>query len=321
MRIGAAFWVERTRWPAVREACLAAEEAGFDSLWIDDHLLSDEGEWRSPKLEGWSVLAALAAVTARPRLGLLVGANTFRGPGLVAKLAATLDHISAGRAILGLGGGWFEREHEAFGIDFGTGFGERLDRLDEAVSIIRRLLDGERVTHHGRFYRLEEAVCEPRPVQDRLPILIGGSGPRKTLATTARHADLWNGYGDPARIAAVSETLRLRCAEVGRPFEMIERTVTMDVLIRDDEPAARREWADVVRRHGLYRLDADDPERQLSAGGPPADVAARVAAFERIGIAEVMWIFRDPFDLATIRRLPDVRAALASLDGGPAGSA
>jgi alkanesulfonate monooxygenase SsuD/methylene tetrahydromethanopterin reductase-like flavin-dependent oxidoreductase (luciferase family) len=310
MRIGAAFWVERTRWAAVREACLAAEAAGFDSLWIDDHLLSDEGDWRSPKLEGWSVLAALAAVTTRPRLGLLVGANTIRNPGLVAKLATTLDHISRGRAVLGLGGGWFEREHAAFGIDFGTGFGERLDRLDEAVSIIRRLLDGERVTHEGRFYRLIDAVCEPRPVRSRLPILIGGSGPRKTLATTARYADLWNGYGDPGRIAEVSETLRLRCAEVGRPFEEIERTVTMDVLVREDPRTARRDWADVVRRHGLYRLDADDPERRLSAGGPPDEVAARIAAFERIGIAEVMWIFREPFDLATVRRLPEVRAAL-----------
>jgi F420-dependent oxidoreductase-like protein len=317
VRIGAAFWVERTRWPAVREACLAAEEAGFDSLWIDDHLLSDEGDWRSPKLEGWSVLAALAAVTSRPRLGLLVGANTFRSPGLVAKLATTLDHLSGGRAVLGLGGGWFQREHEAFGIDFGAGFGERLDRLDEAVSIIRRLLDGERVTHDGRFYRLADALCEPRPVQARLPILIGGSGPRKTLATTARYGDLWNGYGDPDRIGAVSETLRLRCAEVGRPFEEIERTATMDVLVRKDEATARRDWADVVGRHGLYRLDADDPERQLGAGGPPEEVAARVAAFERIGIAEVMWIFRDPFDLATVRSLPEVRAALASMDGDP----
>ena len=154
---------------------------------------------RDAKLEGWATLAALAVLTERVRLGLLVGANTFRNPGLTAKLATTLDHLSDGRLVLGLGGGWFEREHDAFGLDFGSGFGERLDRLDEAVGLIRRLLDGERVTHEGRFYRMHDAICEPRPVQARLPILIGGSGPTKTLRTTARDADLWNAYGSPER--------------------------------------------------------------------------------------------------------------------------
>ena len=201
MQFGAAYWINRTTWPDLRDACLAAERAGWDSLWIDDHLLADEGDPTDAKFEGWTTLAALAALTVRPRLGLLVAANTFRSPGLTAKLATTLDHLSGGRAVLGIGGGWFAREHEAFGIDFGAGFGERLDRLDEAVGLIRRLLDGESVTHDGRFYAMHDAICEPRPVQARLPILIGGSGPTKTLRTTARYADLWNGYGEPARIA------------------------------------------------------------------------------------------------------------------------
>ena len=312
MRFGAAYWVQRTDWPAVRAAVLAAESAGFDAIWIDDHLLSDEGDWTAPKLEGWSVLAALAAITTRPTLGLLVGANTFRNPGLTAKLATTLDHLSGGRAILGLGGGWFEREHEAFGFDFGSGFGERLDRLEEAVWAIRRLLDGERVTHDGASYRLRDALCEPRPVQPRLPILIGGSGPRKTLATTARHADLWNGYGDPVRIASVAETLRERCAEVGRPFDEIERTVTMDVVIRPSAVDAERAFAAIQDRHGIRR-DATSGRsgEQLTVGGPAEVVAATMRRYEAIGVAEVIWIFRDPFDLETIRRLPEVRAALA----------
>ena len=151
MRFGAAFWIQGTDWPALRDACLAVERAGWDSLYLDDHLMSDEGDWRDPKLEGWTALAAVAAVTERVRLGLLVSANTFRNPGLTAKLATTLDQVSGGRAILGLGGGWFEREHDAFGIDFGGGHGERLDRLDEAVMLIRRLLDGETVTHDGPY--------------------------------------------------------------------------------------------------------------------------------------------------------------------------
>src|SRR5439155_168428 len=118
---------------------------------LDDHLLSDEAARDDPKLEGWSTLAALAAVTTRARLGLLVAANTFRNPGLTAKLATTVDHVSGGRLILGLGGGWFEDEHRAFGLDFGSGLGGRLDRLAEAVPLIRRLLRGGRVTAAGRF--------------------------------------------------------------------------------------------------------------------------------------------------------------------------
>src|SRR5918995_4284224 len=167
MRFGAAFWIQRTDWPSLGDACLAVEHAGWDSLWLDDHLLADEGDWRDPKLEGWATLGAVAGLTELVRLGLLVSANTFRNPGLTAKLATTLDHVSGGRAILGLGGGWFEREHDAFGIDFGSGFGERLDRLDESVPLIRRLLDGERVTHQGSWYRMDDAVCEPAPVQPR----------------------------------------------------------------------------------------------------------------------------------------------------------
>src|SRR4249919_3645678 len=147
MRFGAAIWINRTEWPNLLDACRLAERAGWDSLWVDDHLLADEGDPTDAKIEGWATLAALAVLTERVRLGLLVGANTFRNPGLTAKLATTVDHLSDGRSVLGLGGGLFEREHDAFGIDFGGGFGERLDRLDEAVGLIRRLLDGGRFSH------------------------------------------------------------------------------------------------------------------------------------------------------------------------------
>lgn len=310
MRFGAAFWIQRTDWPQLRAACLAAERAGFDSLWLDDHLLSDEGDWRDAKLEGWTTLAALAPITSTAKLGFLVAANTFRNPGLTAKMATTLDHLSGGRFILGIGGGWFEREHQAFGFDFGSGFGERLDRLEESISLIERLLAGERVTHSGRFYSMVDALCAPRPIQPRIPILIGGSGRQKTLRTTARHADLWNGYGEPPAIAETSAVLRERCAEIGRPFEEIERTVTMDVVIRASESDAVRDFRVVEDRHGLRGRDASDPERGLNAAGPPAVIADYVRRFEALGIAEVMWIFRSPFDLDTIARLGEVRAAL-----------
>jgi F420-dependent oxidoreductase-like protein len=314
VRFGAAFWIQRTEWPALRDACLAAEAAGFNTLWLDDHLLADEGDWRDAKLEGWTTLAALAPLTTTARLGLLVAANTFRNPGLTAKLATTLDHLSNGRLILGIGGGWFDREHEAFGLDFGSGFGERLDRLEEAVTLIERLLAGERVTHSGRFYTMVDAVCAPRPIQTRLPILIGGSGREKTLRTTARHADLWNGYGEHEQVAETSAVLRERCEEIGRPFESIERTVTMEVVIRPSESEALEAYAIYEERHGTRgRVGSDGTPRDLNVAGPPQVVADYVRRFEALGVAEVIWIFRDPFDLETMSRLNEVRAAVGSV--------
>ena len=309
MKYGAAFWINRTSWADLRDACLAAEAAGWDSIWIDDHLLSDEGPSTDAKLEGWATLAALASLTTRVRLGLLVGANTFRNPGLTAKLATTIDHLSAGRSVLGLGGGWFEREHDAFGIDFGSGFGERLDRLDEAVGLIRRLLDGERLSHEGRFHVMHDALVTPPPVQQRLPILIGGSGPTKTLRTTARYADMWNGFGPPDRIAEVSDTLRQRCDEIGRPFDAIERTVTTHIVIRDTAAAAQDAWDEMAQRHGIVgRIGAAGTGRGLTVGGPPADIDAYLDGYRDIGVGEVVVVFRAPFDVETIRRLRELRS-------------
>ena len=308
VRIGAAYWVQRTDWPSLREAVVAAEDGGADDLWIDDHLLCDEGDLDDGKLEGWSTLAAVAAVTTRARLGLLVAANTFRNPGLTAKLATTLDHISGGRAILGLGGGWFDDEHRAFGLDFGSGFGERLDRLAESVAITRRLLDGERFSHDGPVYRLRDALVSPRPVQPHLPILIGGSGPQKTLRIVARHADLWNAYGSPASLAATDAILRDRCAEVGRDPADIERTVNLNVVVRPTQAEAERVWAPYAATH-RPRKD----EGRLLVGGPVEAVAEALAEYAAVGFRHPILIFRTPWDLETIRSLGAIREAVAAL--------
>jgi len=305
MRFGAAFWAQRTGWPELREAVMRAEAAGFDDLWIDDHLLADEGDWPDPKLEGWTTLAALAAVTERARLGLMVGANTLRNPGLTAKMATTVDHVSAGRAILGIGAGWFQREHEAFGFDFGGGFGERLDRLGEAVPLMRRLLDGETVTHDGRFYQFKDAVCAPRPVQRHLPILVGGSGPKKTIPLVARHADMWNAYGTPEQVAAADTILRAACDAAGRDEAEIERTVNLNIVIRRDRVEAEAAWAVWLAAH---RPQKD--ERGLSAGGSLEEVAAALARYRDAGFSHPILIFRTPFDFQTMGRLPELRAAL-----------
>ena len=310
IRIGAAFWVQRTDWQSLREAVVAAEAAGADDLWIDDHLLSDEGDPDDAKLEAWTTLAAVAAVTSRARLGALVAANTFRNPGLTAKLAATLDHISAGRAILGLGGGWFADEHRAFGleVEFGSGFGERLDRLTEAVPLIRRLLDGERVTAEGRFHRFVDAVAAPRPVQDRIPLLIGGSGPTKTLPLVARHADLWNASGSPASLAAPAAILRKRCAEIGRDPDEIERTVNLNVVVRSSAAEAARVWAGYADTHRPR-----EGEGRLLVGGPVERVGEAIADYARAGIRHPILIFRSPWDHETIASLGAIRDAVTSI--------
>ncbi len=305
MRFGAAFWVQHTGWPELRDAVQRAEAAGFEDLWIDDHLLSDEADWPDPKLEGWTTLAAVAEATTSPGLGLMVAANTLRNPGLTAKMATTIDHISGGRAILGIGAGWFEREHEAFGFDFGASTGERLDRLGEALPLVRRLLDGDEVTHDGRFYHFNHAVCAPRPIQDHLPILIGGSGPTKTIPMIARYADMWNLYGTPDEVAAADALLRDACTAIGRDEREIERTVNLNVVIRRDRPTAERAWDTWYDIHQPRR-----GERGLNAAGSVAEVAAALAAYRDVGFAHPVFIFRTPFDVETMERLPDVRARL-----------
>jgi alkanesulfonate monooxygenase SsuD/methylene tetrahydromethanopterin reductase-like flavin-dependent oxidoreductase (luciferase family) len=309
VRIGAAFWIQRTDWPTLRDAVVAAERSGADSIWVDDHLLSDEGDPDDGKLEGWATLAAVAAATSSATIGLLVAANTLRNPGLTAKLATTLDQISSGRSVLGLGGGWFEREHEAFGIDFGSGFGERLDRLEEAVGIVRRLLDGERFSHEGRFYRFNDALCEPRPLQERLPILIGGSGPRKTLRTVALHADIWNAYGTPETLAASDAILVEHCAAVGRDPAEIERTFTMNAVARDTRAEAQAVWDSYLTAHQPTAWES------RIALGRPKEIAAALADYAAVGFRHPILVFRSPWDLETIGRLGEIREELARLDG------
>src|SRR3954471_16423872 len=234
IKIGALLWPQTNSWPALRDAAIRADEVGLDSLWTWDHLNAIVGPWEQPIMEGWTTLAALGAVTKKPTLGLMVGANTFRNPGLTAKLATTLDHVSEGRAVLGIGGAWFEREHDAFGFEtWGSGFPERLDRLDESVMLLRRLLDGERVTHEGRFYRFHDALCEPRPVQAHLPILIGGSGPKKTLRTVALRGDAWNTSGTLDEVEAKLAILDEHCSAAGRDRSSLELTISFPITIRD----------------------------------------------------------------------------------------
>jgi F420-dependent oxidoreductase-like protein len=308
LRFGIQLWSQGTDWRAFRDAVVAAEDAGWDSIWTWDHLLAIVGPWRQPIFEGWLVLAAAGEATTRIRLGLMVAANTFRHPGLTAKLATTLDHVTGGRAILGIGGAWMEREHEAFGIPFGTSPGERLDWLDEAVGIIRRLLDGEEFTHHGRFYDLVDASQLPHPVQAHLPILIGGAGPRKTLRIVARHADGWNASGTLDEMAERNRILAEHCAAAGRDPATIERTTTFLAVIRDDPRQARTTLDAQLAHNGLDELPTAHP----LALGSPAHVAEVIRPYVELGFRSPILRLPSPFDRETIERLPELRAALGT---------
>jgi alkanesulfonate monooxygenase SsuD/methylene tetrahydromethanopterin reductase-like flavin-dependent oxidoreductase (luciferase family) len=303
-RFGLQLWSQRTDWAGFRDAALAAETADWDSVWTWDHLMAIFGPWQQPIFEGWSVLAALAPITSKVRLGLMVGANTFRNPGHTAKLAATLDHLSEGRAVLGIGGAWFEREHEAYGIDFHSGFGERLDRLDEAVMLMRRLLDGERFSHEGRFYTMTDALSEPRPIQAHLPILVGGSGPKKTLRTVALRADGWNTGGTLEEVTAKLAKLAEHCEAVGRDIATIEKTVSFPIVIRDDPDAAEAAFQGLMDHNVVNRQD----QRPLL--GPPRHVADTIRPFIDLGFETVICRMPGPFDRETIDRMAEVRQLL-----------
>jgi len=307
MKFGAQLWSQSSDWPNMRDAALAAEAAGWDGLWTWDHLLAIQGAWEQPIFEGWLTLAAWAALTKRVTVGLMVGANTFRNIGVTAKLATTLDHVSGGRAILGIGGAWFEREHDAFSIEFGSSVGERLDRLEEAVPLLRRLFDGDRVTHQGDYYRLNEAVCEPPPIQSHLPILVGGSGPRKTLRTVARHADAWNtsGFVDEAR--GKMETLLGHCRDVGRDPATIEMTISFPIVVRDSADDAQEAFQGLLAHNGLTEITSVP-----ILLGPPRAVAEAIVPYREMGFRHVIARLPAPYDRETIARIGEVRELLGN---------
>ncbi|HEY4190626.1 MAG TPA: LLM class flavin-dependent oxidoreductase [Candidatus Limnocylindrales bacterium] len=301
VKIGFLLWPQTASWPELRDAAALADRSGAASLWTWDHLNSIVGPWEGPILEGWTTLAGWSQVTERATLGLMVGANTFRNPGLTAKLATTLDHLSGGRAILGLGGAWFEREHEAFGIDFGSGFGERLDRLDEAVMLVRRLLDGETITHEGPVYPMRDALCAPRPVQVRLPIMIGGSGKKKTLRTLAKYGDQWNVMGELPKLLERDAILREHCTAVGRDESAIERSTTVDIVIRDTHEAGLAYYKARLAANG----EEFDPDWNFFVG-PPAEIAEGLQPILELGFRHVLIDMPGPYDTETIGRIGEL---------------
>jgi F420-dependent oxidoreductase-like protein len=233
-------------WPAptqsfadVLEIARHAEAIGFDGFWYADHFMPDGEATRVPFSESWTTLAGIAAAVPRIRIGPLVTGNTYRHPAVLAKMAATVDHLSGGRLVLGLGAGWQENEHRQYGIPFYT-VRERLERLSEAAELIQLLFANETTTWKGKHYALENAVLEPKPVQKPLPILIGGGGEKVTLRIAARFADEWNVWGDVERLRHKMAILDGYCAELGRDPRTIQRSAVALLFLTDDRAQAEK---------------------------------------------------------------------------------
>ncbi|QZT54427.1 LLM class F420-dependent oxidoreductase [Mycolicibacterium austroafricanum] len=220
--------------PTVVAQAQEADASGFDSVFVMDHFyqLPGLGTPDQPMLEAYTALGALAAVTENVQLGTLVTGNTYRNPTLLAKNITTLDVISHGRAVLGIGTGWFELEHDQLGYEFGT-FTERFDKLDEALQIIVPMLKGERPTFTGRHYRVQEAMANPR-FREHIPLMIGGSGEKKTIPLAARHFDHLNVIAGFDELARKIEVIEQRCADIDRDPATLETSVLVGALVGDD---------------------------------------------------------------------------------------
>ena len=316
LKLGLSVYPQETTWAAVQETVKRADALGFDSLWAWDHLLGIGAGGRQSVFEAWTTVAAWASITRQATIGLLVCANTFRNPGLVAKSAVTVDHISGGRFALGLGAAYRELEHKAHGIEFGTGFRERFAWLEESVDVVRALLAGATITSapNGR-YRFFEATHLPLPVKGpgTIPILIPGGGERRTLRVLARSGNMWHVRGTPESLARKVELLRGYCDEVGRRVDEIEFTTGNPVVIRDDPAEAEKVYESVLERNGQVRGGAAG---ERAAGellcGPPATIAQAWRPMLDLGFRHLIVDLASPYDAETLERLPVVRELLDS---------
>jgi alkanesulfonate monooxygenase SsuD/methylene tetrahydromethanopterin reductase-like flavin-dependent oxidoreductase (luciferase family) len=285
--------VEReVSWSEVREIAIAAEDAGFASIWVGDHLLfRDAGTGVRGPLEAWSLLAALGEATERALIGPLVAATSFHNPAMIAKKAATIDDISGGRLVLGLGAGWNQPEYAAFGFPFD----HRVSRFEEAFTIIRTLIRDGSIDHDGRFYTHRDMELLPRARAD-MPLLIGSNGPRM-LRIAAPHVDLWNSWytgfdNDPGGLPPLLETVDEACRHVGRDPAEIERTAAVLVQLE--------------RGTGRIAGSGERPD-VTPITGSRSKIAESLARFEAAGITHVQVVL-DPIDAAAVTEMGEVLA-------------
>ena len=293
-------------WPAAVETVRLADRLGYDAIFTADHLYANGGDPQQPLFEGWTTLAGWSQVTRVADLGLLVGANTFRNPGVVAKMTATLDHMSGGRAILGLGAAWDEEEQRAHGIDVGRSQGQRLDWLDESLGLIRRVLSGEEVSYQSEAYRFERVRHAPLPLRQPVPVIVGGTGEKKGLRIVARHADLWQFWSaidGLAEFQRLDDVLRRHCDAVGRDPAAIRRVPGAKLILRD-----RRSDADAEFEHQLTVQPWSGDVLEFIANvdlwrTTPATLVDALGDLQARGADGFIAQFYPPYDHETIERL------------------
>jgi len=268
------FWTSNALpWDEILAGASHAAATGWDGVWFADHFMPYTADDTGPMHESWTVVAALAASVPDVRIGPLVSGNTYRHPAVLAKMATTVDHISGGRCVLGLGAGWQENEHTAYGIELPE-VAERLDRLEEACQVIRGLLDNDHTDFNGKHYRLEQAPLSPKPVRGAMPLMIGGGGERRTLRIVAAYADEWNVWGDPEIMTHKNAVLDRHCAQVGRDPAAIQRSAVALLMMSDDEAYLAR----------ARQRDTGRP----TVVGTPTQVAETVAAYRDAGVDELI---------------------------------
>src|SRR6266508_6561024 len=280
MRFGLFTSMGNQTWDGVLDLWRHIEATGWDIGCVTDHSMPSTKEREGAMLESWSTLSALAALVPRIRVGTIVLGNTYRHPAVVAKMAAQVDIISGGRLLLGIGAGWQQNEHEAYGIPFYT-LRERLARLDEACRVLKSLWTQPRTTFQGRYYQLQDAPLMPKPVQQPHPeLMVGGGGERVTLRIAASHADHWNVWGGPDILAAKGKILEDHCAAVGRDPRTIVRSANMPVLISDDRGEVEQLRTQFMRQMGRDERAA----RDTVLAGSLTEVKDKLERLREVGV-------------------------------------
>jgi alkanesulfonate monooxygenase SsuD/methylene tetrahydromethanopterin reductase-like flavin-dependent oxidoreductase (luciferase family) len=286
---------QEVSWEEWRDAWLRMEELGFDSLWSYDHVHAPRGAPESACFEGWMGMAALGALTKRAEVGMLVSGVMYRNPALLVKMATTFDHIVGGRSILGIGAGWHVNEHEAYGWGFPPA-GERVSRLEEALQLTRALLAapaGQAVSYEGKYYRLAGAFNNPPPLaQPHPPILVAAGGPRM-VRLAARYADIHDSWAPVEAVRQRYEVLRQECERIGRPFEAITRSVSMDFMYDPSPDRLSERIESIIQRH---RRDPQQLRDRLLAGGTQ-DMIGRLRPLAEAGVQQIILHVPSPYDL------------------------
>jgi len=308
MRFGLFTSLTGAVWPEVAALWQHAEATGWDAACVTDHFMPNQPDPVGDTLECWTTLSGLALLTSRMRIGTIVSGNSYRHPAVLAKMAANVDIMSGGRLICGVGAGWQENEHAAYGIPFYT-LPQRLERLDEACQILKLLWTEPRTSFEGRHYRLAAAPLFPKPAQRPHPeLMIGGGGEKLTLRIAARHADLWNVWGGPGVLARKGKILEEHCALVGRDPKAIVRSANMPLLFTDSKQAATELVQTVARRLGPHTLDPRDTVLAGSVG----EIIDTVGRLRESGVGQLFiptMFLQRPFEPVLDRFIAEVASA------------